>query len=67
MSQKITFAISPEGKIIADYDGFVGTMCFEESAKLIEHTGKLGVDTEKQEVKAKESVGKVAIHEKVKH
>lgn len=67
MSKKITFAISPEGKITADYNGFVGTTCFEESTKLIEKTGKLGVDTENQVIKAKESTGKVAIHEKIKH
>ncbi len=67
MNKKITFAISPEGKITADYEGFQGTACFEESTKLIENTAKLGVDTENQVVKAKDSVGKVAIHEKIEH
>ena len=67
MSKQITLVISKEGKIIADYDGFHGTVCFEESAKLVEYTAKLGVETEQKETKAKESVGKVAIHEKTKH
>lgn len=66
MTQTITLVVSKDGKVTADYEGFQGTTCFEESGKLLEGVAKLGVKSQQKDVRAKAQVGKVGIHDKQK-
>ena len=44
--KKITVAIDKNGKMLVDFQGFVGKQCFEEAARLEELLMKLGVEAD---------------------
>lgn len=51
--EKITVEIDDKGKIITDFDGFLGRVCFDKAQKLAEELKKLGVNINVQDMQPK--------------
>lgn len=53
MAKKITLDIDTDGKIVADYDHFVGQECYTEAARFEAALAEFGVKTETEHVDPK--------------
>ena len=53
MAKKIAVALSNDGRLLTDFDGFVGDDCLEEAERLRQELTKLGIKLEDVVLKRK--------------
>ena len=53
MTRRIVLRIRPDGKVVTDYQGFVGDECFAEAAKLKRRLAEKGIRYEEEKVETK--------------
>ena len=50
MPEKLKFVVTKDGKVMFDYDGFVGGACFREAERILKHLKELGVEVDIEQV-----------------